>query len=184
MIYYLVILIYLSFVPDFYLWPVESEASTNQLVKSKNFSIAQKIFIVFLFLISLISYLSPLVLSVFKLARNADSGINILAFSGISISIIGRLISIKSALILKDNYRHVLVSNSFFKWSRNPIVMGLHLTFIGMLLIFPGWFLFLGFLIYAVNIHYKILIEEKWLINKFGNSYVNYSKSTPRYIFL
>ena len=76
-----------------------------------------------------------------------------------------------------------LVTNGIFSWSRNPM-------YIGFLLILSGWFVWLGSITPAIAIvfylvytaKFQISREEAALIEKFGDSYLRYKSSVPRWI--
>ncbi|MCM8818942.1 MAG: isoprenylcysteine carboxylmethyltransferase family protein [Candidatus Omnitrophica bacterium] len=66
---------------------------------------------------------------------------------------------------------------------RNPLYSGNFLIVGGILIIFSNIFAFiigLGFLIFQYT--FIVLAEEEYLKNKFGEEWINYSKSVPRFI--
>ncbi len=65
--------------------------------------------------------------------------------------------------------------------SRNPIYLGLHIITIGFSLIIPTWITFLSIIIFIINFHYRIKLEEKELELLFGKSYIEYKKKVFRY---
>jgi len=173
--------IYLSFLLDFMVWPIPSEASTFALIKRANNSItAQKVFLFFVFILSLVFYLTPLALSIIYLTDGTDIEITFLTILGILLSITGRIISILASNRLR-NQTEGIASDSLFKYSRNPISLGLHCTILGLMIIFGKWYLWLGLVFYLINIHFKIKIEESLLQERYGTIYEKYKNSTPRY---
>jgi protein-S-isoprenylcysteine O-methyltransferase Ste14 len=73
------------------------------------------------------------------------------------------------------------------RYSRNPNYIGWIIFYFGLFLI--GWSLsiwsiifFIYFLITIPYLHWCVLIEEKFLSNKYGDAYKDYLKKTPRYI--
>jgi protein-S-isoprenylcysteine O-methyltransferase Ste14 len=79
-----------------------------------------------------------------------------------------------------------LVTGNFHQYSRNPNYIGWDLFMGG--LTFIGWsdslwrFGFLSyFIITVVFLHIAILVEEKFLLKKYGDSYREYLKTAPRY---
>jgi len=182
LLYIVVIVIYLSFLMDFMVWPIPSEASTYSIINNNlQISFIHKFFILLVFTMNLMFYLTPLVLSVYYLVNGSIHPVMILAIFGIIISIIGRLISIKAAQKLRNNSIG-LVCDSLFKYSRNPISLGMHITIIGLMIIFGKWYLWLGFIFYLINIDFKIRIEESHLMKRYGAYYNSYQKKTPRYL--
>jgi protein-S-isoprenylcysteine O-methyltransferase Ste14 len=77
-----------------------------------------------------------------------------------------------------------LVTHGIFSVSRNPM-------YVGFTLILVGWAILLGAitplpvpLIFAAYIsRFQIEPEERALILKFGETYLKYSRSTPRWLF-
>jgi protein-S-isoprenylcysteine O-methyltransferase Ste14 len=79
-----------------------------------------------------------------------------------------------------------LATGGIQRYSRNPNYIGWTTYFLGLTLI--GWsesiwsIAFLLYLIYtAVYLHSNVLQEEVFLANKYGDSYREYLRSTPRY---
>ena len=73
------------------------------------------------------------------------------------------------------------------RYTRNPNYIGWEIFFLG--LTFIGWsddiwsYLFLSYLIVTILfLHWTVLQEEKFLTGKYGESYKEYLKVTPRYI--
>ena len=56
------------------------------------------------------------------------------------------------------------------------------LYFTGIMLIYPNIIFILLAIGTIIGIHYQILREEKYLLNKFGEKYINYKNETRRYI--
>lgn len=182
LIYTMVLIIYVSFLLDFLVWPVPSEASTFSIINSDiSINFIYKILLVLVFAANLVFYLIPLALSIYYLFLGSIPANIQIAILGILISILGRVISLKSAIQLRESGSGI-VCNSLFKYSRNPISLGLHVSIAGLLIIFGNWYLWLFFTIYLLNIHYKIKIEENELYKKYGLIYDTYKKNTPRYL--
>jgi protein-S-isoprenylcysteine O-methyltransferase Ste14 len=112
-----------------------------------------------------------------------------LKYAGITFCYIGLIIFL-SALIsfgkawrigIDENNSNELITTGMFKYSRNPIFLFMDLYFTGIMLIYPN----IVFIIIAagtiIGMHLQILREEKFLINKFGEKYIEYKKKTRRY---
>ncbi len=79
-----------------------------------------------------------------------------------------------------------LATTRIHRYSRNPNYIGWIIFYFGLSLI--GWSLsiwsiifFIYFLITFPFLHWCVLIEEKFLSNKYGDSYKEYLQKTPRY---
>jgi protein-S-isoprenylcysteine O-methyltransferase Ste14 len=178
----LIILLYLSFVLDFLVWPIPSEASSKSLTENKKATLSTRILIWSVFGLNLLFYLAPLALAIAQLLSTQTTLIPFMAFVGISIAAIGRLVSIKGTLTIKAQTSADLITTSIFKVSRNPISLGMHITILGLIVCFNNWVLWLGFILYLLNMHFKIVLEEKFLLQKYGEHYSIYTSKTPRYL--
>jgi hypothetical protein len=69
-----------------------------------------------------------------------------------------------------------------YRLSRNPIYLGYLLIFLGQSLLISSWFHLILTLVYQAAVHGLILSEERWCLEKFGESYLVYAKQTPRYL--
>lgn len=80
-----------------------------------------------------------------------------------------------------------LTITGIHRFSRNPVYVGWLTVFLGLTIM--GWtesswkfgFLFY-FLISFPYLHWTILLEEKFLLKKYGQTYQEYLEKTPRYI--
>lgn len=112
-----------------------------------------------------------------------------LKYAGIILCFIGLIIFLAALISFGKAWRigideknsNELVSAGIFKYSRNPIFLFMDLYFTGIMLIYPN----IVFIIIAVctiaGIHLQILREEQFLLNKFGEKYIEYKKQTKRY---
>jgi protein-S-isoprenylcysteine O-methyltransferase Ste14 len=78
---------------------------------------------------------------------------------------------------------HKIVDKGIYKAIRHPAYAGSLLSFLGLGLSFSNW---LSTLVIFVPIFiafiYRIQVEEKALVQAFGDEYINYSKATKRLI--
>lgn len=180
------IVIYLSFAIDLLIWPIPSEASTSSLIsRERDLATFKSIKAMLLLLFSLIFYLSPLFLSIKQFfVAEAFLSPTLVVLLGLSLAVLGRFVSLKASQVLRNNHGVSMVSTSVFKWSRNPITLGMHITIFGLIVCYNSFILYLGFIAYVVNLHGKIKIEENHLAMKFGEEYLKYIKKTPRYLWI
>lgn len=73
-------------------------------------------------------------------------------------------------------------TNGIYKISRNPMYIAYFVCFIGIALLTQSVVLFVIVLIFQISAHWVILAEERWCIEKFGESYRRYMKNVRRYI--
>ncbi|MFX1543669.1 MAG: methyltransferase family protein [Promethearchaeota archaeon] len=107
-----------------------------------------------------------------------------LALGGLAIAVIG--IVLVGIVFYSFANQPGLATKGIHRYSRNPNYIGWTVYFLGLTLI--GWsesfwsLLFLAYLIYtAVYLHWNVLQEEKFLMEKYGESYQEYLETTPRY---
>lgn len=83
---------------------------------------------------------------------------------------------------LDEENRTKLVMHGLFRFSRNPIFLGMLFTLAGFLLILPNAITLLAFCLGYVLIQVQIRIEEEFLLRQYGNLYLQYKSSTKRLI--
>jgi protein-S-isoprenylcysteine O-methyltransferase Ste14 len=183
MLYILIIILYFSYLIDFIIWPIPSEVATGNLLKTwKNRSLFLNLLNIFAFVINAVFTLTPLVLSIHHLLSGWIYPHSLIFTMGLIIAWLGRIISIWGTYILYHNEEQKIISCSIFRWSRNPISFGLYLTFLGLTVVFPYYYLIIGWIFFMISMHYKIGIEERYLHEKYGDDYLMYKKSTPKYL--
>ena len=111
---------------------------------------------------------------------------DMLTWSGCVLVLLGRAITFSSVLIIrrencqKDDSFH-LHTDFLFARSRNPGLLGMYLFIMGIWLLMPSVQYLLGIIYYIAYMHFKVLMEEDFLEQKFGESYLQYKTSTGRY---
>jgi protein-S-isoprenylcysteine O-methyltransferase Ste14 len=83
---------------------------------------------------------------------------------------------------IDENNSNELVTTGMFKYSRNPIFLFIDLYFTGIMLIYPNIIFIIIAVCTLIGIHLQILREEKFLLKRFGEEYIEYKKQTRRYI--
>ena len=68
-----------------------------------------------------------------------------------------------------------------FAWVRNPVSVGLAAVFAGFVLAFPSWVMLGGFLIFLLNTHWRVRMEEVYLRKTFGEPYLYYQQRVGKY---
>ena len=110
---------------------------------------------------------------------------------GCAITAVGVLTFIMSVAQMKDNWRAGvqredktnLVTTGIYSISRNPAFLGFDLMYIGILITFFNWYLCFATSFVLVFFHLKIVnVEEEFLIEAFGEEYVQYKKKVCRYL--
>ena len=111
----------------------------------------------------------------------------LLFFIGFPIFIIGLVIG--ELALFSFAFHKGLTTSRIHHYSRNPIYVGTTIMYLGLTLM--GWtesIWSIAFLIYFIltipYFHWTVLLEEKFLIKKYGDTYKEYLKNTPRYLGL
>lgn len=106
-------------------------------------------------------------------------------YIGIVLVVLGRIVShlyLLSIQKIKSKSFDGFVVSGLFKFSRNPGLLGLYISFLGFLIIHPSVVFMICFIIYIVHMHFKIRMEEDYLVNKNQEDYKTYLQKTKRYL--
>jgi protein-S-isoprenylcysteine O-methyltransferase Ste14 len=76
-----------------------------------------------------------------------------------------------------------IVTEGPFRFSRNPLYVGITSLFIGLLLLIGTWWGFVLIVPAELILHYGVILrEERYLEQKFGDSYLAYKNAVRRYL--
>lgn len=109
---------------------------------------------------------------------------------GICIAVTGVAVFITSVVTMRDSWRAGvsktdktdLVTNGIYSFSRNPAFLGFDLVYLGILLMFFNLPLYIISLLAIIILHLQIVnVEEDFLIDTFGEEYLNYKRKVCRY---
>lgn len=105
---------------------------------------------------------------------------------GIVCMLIGRFITFSSVLTIRKHNQQkedsfTLHTNGKFSRMRNPGLVGLYLFLFGIWCSLPSLYFLIGIVLYAVYMHFKVLMEEDFLTNRYGEDYKQYFIKTNRY---
>lgn len=110
---------------------------------------------------------------------------------GLILMVLGLLIRWIAIISLKHQFTvdvsitqdHRIIKIGIYRFVRHPAYTGSLLSFFGLGLYFTNYFgMLIIFLPICLAFLYRIQVEEKALIDNFGDEYVNYCKSTKRLI--
>jgi protein-S-isoprenylcysteine O-methyltransferase Ste14 len=106
-----------------------------------------------------------------------------LFLAGVSLRAVGRRTLEKSySYVLKASQKKAFVKHGVYRCIRHPIYFAAILYTMGTPLIFSSVYGFLVILGFIPCVLYRIEIEEKMLIQEFGNEYLEYRKHTKKLI--
>jgi protein-S-isoprenylcysteine O-methyltransferase Ste14 len=83
---------------------------------------------------------------------------------------------------IDQDTRTDLVSSGLFRFSRNPIYVGMLLTFAGLFLIYPNFFTLLLFVISYVLIRLQVSLEEAYLFQMHSQAFLDYKQKVRRFV--
>jgi protein-S-isoprenylcysteine O-methyltransferase Ste14 len=76
-----------------------------------------------------------------------------------------------------------IVTSGPFRYSRNPLYVGLTLLYIGLTLAFNTWWGLILLVPILITMHFGVVLrEERYLEKKFGEPYRQYRSSVRRYL--
>lgn len=75
-----------------------------------------------------------------------------------------------------------LKTHGLYRFSRNPIYVGLFLAGIGSCLLVPHWFNLLSTAIMIAGHHRIVIAEERFLEGRFGQAWLDYRARVRRYL--
>ncbi|MEO0438738.1 MAG: methyltransferase [Pseudomonadota bacterium] len=202
-----VILAYLSLALELVIIPVPSAVSAIALINSERAqgqSWTRQFRWLFPALVNIAVFAVPLLQSCFWLgqvlvqsdgadpAANAREGLPIAAlFLGTLLVAVGRSLTVSVALAMRSSKALGLMNGTLelplqdrgvFQYRRNPGLLGMYLFALGVLMLKPSLWFALGFGHYIWHMHRRILMEEDYLVDRFGRDYEAYLDRTRRYV--
>ncbi len=199
---WLLLAAYLSLILEMTVFAIPSEASTLQLMtgetavgsqrlaSARRRTVAAKLLRYLLpTAIGVTLFLLPLAVACWPAVRPwtlvvaAESRTGVVA--GLALILAGRLLTFTAVLHLRRRLRggeHRLQRGGIFGVSRNPILVGMYLFYLGNCLWLPTPLLWAGFVLYVINMHRRVLMEEGFLEARFGADYIGYRSAVPRYV--
>ncbi len=136
------------------------------------------------------TYLLPFV-QIISIVFYSDIKYIALRIVGVIITAFGVLVFIMAVAQMKENWRAgvqredrtSLVTAGIYSVSRNPAFLGFDLMYIGILFSFFNWCLCVITALALVLFHLQIVnVEEDFLIETFGQEYLEYKKNVFRYL--
>jgi len=105
--------------------------------------------------------------------------------------VIGLVIRIHSMLTLKQYFtysvakveNHKIIETGVYKFIRHPGYLGQLIIFTGISISLSNWLSILAMMIPIVfGYAFRITVEERFMVEQFGNSYLDYQKRTKKLI--
>lgn len=113
-------------------------------------------------------------------------------YTGLGLMIIALIWVITAQLQMKDSWRigidstmkTDLITRGLFRFSRNPIFLGMTISLLGFFLVFPTVIAFSFLLMGSILMQIQIRLEEEYLIKEHGEIYLTYKKKVNRMLSL
>lgn len=198
----IIILFYISLFIELFFYSIPSVVTTKKMLSPHlpqsnlfsdnvkrvlNWSLSKKIIVFFLPLI--VIYILHALPAYFLFQINYGDrlldNVNFTFYLGILLVILGRIIShryLRDIKKIKAKTFDGFVATGLFKFSRNPGLLSLYTSFFGFYLMTPSIFFLLCLIVYIAHMHYKIIMEEDYLMNKHKEDYKTYLQKTKRYL--
>ena len=80
--------------------------------------------------------------------------------------------------------KNKLKTDGFYKYSRNPQLLGYGIMLLAFTMLFFSWLLLFWFIQYLIISFVMIKSEEEFLVQRYGDAYSDYHKKVPRIIKL
>ena len=118
--------------------------------------------------------------------------IPIVKYIGIALMISALIWTITAQVQMKDSWRigidqdakTRLIIHGLFRFSRNPIFLGMTVSLVGFFLLFPTLIAFLFLTTGSLLMQIQIRLEEEYLVRQHGQIYLAYKKRVARMLIL
>lgn len=197
-----IIIFYISLFVELYFYSIPSIVSTKKILKpdqsiidhfseniknllSWSLSIKLLVFVVPMIFIYILHLLPAYILYDLIFNEEQLQSTYWICWMGIVLVIFGRIIShiyLNDIKKIKTKAFTGFITSGLFKFSRNPGLLGLYISFLGFYALKPSTLFLICYVIYIIHMHFKIMMEENYLTNKHGEDYKEYLKTTKRYL--
>lgn len=175
----IIALVYLSFVLDFLVYPIPSEAATLTVNRQLKTTRRKRLMLWLAHALVIATWIYPLYVAF--LHPEIRVVWPALWWSGLGLALLGRVVTLSASRQLRQSDVPV-VTTGLFAISRHPIVCGLHFTLAGLLLTTAEPLCLFAYLFTLLYFDYKTDLEEKTVENALPD-YRNYQKRCTRYPF-
>ena len=103
-------------------------------------------------------------------------------YIGLMIFAIGMILLIVVEVQLHFRRPGQFLTKGFYRISRNPQYVMMYITWIGIGVVTESWVILMLVFVSMIVQHFMVLGEEIFCLEKYGNTYREYMKRTPRYI--
>lgn len=126
------------------------------------------------------TYLGPL--SWLAIAPVTATGVILLILALIWVLIAQAQMGTAWRIGIDEENKTELVTRGVFRFSRNPIFLGMRASLFGFFLVMPNALTLALWLLGDVAIQMQVFLEEDYLLQQHGATYQQYQAATPRYL--
>lgn len=110
---------------------------------------------------------------------------------GVVMVVLGLIVRIQSMVTLNNNFTysvskvegHKLVESGIYKKIRHPGYLGQLIIFVGISVSMSNWLSVLFMVIpISIGYNYRVNVEERFMLEQFGQDYLNYKNRTKKII--
>lgn len=124
-------------------------------------------------------FLSPITWLELPLLRTIGTTLLILTLSWVLFSQVNMGNSWRIGIDTENETK--LITHGVFRYSRNPIFLGMRVNLLSLFLILPNALSLVLWLLGDISIQMQVFLEEEHLQQAFGPDYKGYCATTPRY---
>jgi protein-S-isoprenylcysteine O-methyltransferase Ste14 len=103
-------------------------------------------------------------------------------YSGLPIYLIGIVFTIAAVLNFATSPKDKVITKGLYRFTRNPVYIGMILMQIGLGTACSSWFYLLLTVVLAILLNANSSAEERYCLYRYGDDYQKYKNSTPRWI--
>jgi protein-S-isoprenylcysteine O-methyltransferase Ste14 len=105
-----------------------------------------------------------------------------LLYAGIALFVVGLIISVIARISWRTTPIDEPITNGLYKYSRHPIYIGVFVQYIGIGIASASWLFLLLMIIHIILAILCAPAEERYCLEKYGDTYLKYLNRTPRWI--
>ena len=131
---------------------------------------------------SYIYQVSNVALFLYLFSTKIEADFSLYFYGGVIYYCIGIILCLIATMNFAFPNAEGLNTNGLYYFSRKPMYIAYFVYFLGTCLLTQSGILFAILVFFQISAHWIILSEERWCIEKFGNSYKEYMDKVPRYL--
>lgn len=136
--------------------------------------------------VSIATFLYPLTELIFGVGLHREP-MALAGMAGVILMVSGRVLTTVAVFTIRarnsqEGEDFFLHTEGVYRYSRNPIQLGLYLLLVGMAAVYWNPLFVAGIVVYTVYMHVILLREERFLQQQFKEKYAEYVEQTGRYL--